>query len=153
MGLRQRAFRWRDERLAIVELRRQAEATDLSYKPQIEAARQISREAWAEASAARHHEMMIILGQIEQIETKRRLQSAYAYGVPVPSKPSMDDESEYWDWYSEMGDHYLSVRGHALLRREIAMERDLYYKPWLSWIAIIISVTGLAISAFTALLT
>ncbi|MER9028192.1 hypothetical protein [Mesorhizobium sp. M0674] len=143
---------WRDERNKLATLREDLDRTERSFEVEIRSATEAgSSEILFEIKDRRYFEMRTFEMLIDQIETRRRLRLARRYGVPVPLRPDVAVDSEYWDWELGLYEHTLSTKGHYLLRREIAAERELVFKPWLSWVAIILSFLSLIIAAAKAI--
>lgn len=147
----QRICQWRDERYELIQLRHEMERIDRDAEPIIKAARSASKEAWERAWQERYEDMRFCFLRIDKIETNRRLRAAHRYGVPVPEKPPMYEENEYWEWDLGFGDHFLTIKGHAHLRREIACEKEISWRPWLSWGGFLMGLAGLIIAALVAL--
>jgi hypothetical protein len=95
--------------------------------------------------AEAHSEYYVYSDQIEVIRTKRLVRKAIRYEVPIPGQHK-DNDHVYWERASGTGVKYLTVEGSMQVRREIATEIDILQKPWLNWLAIVISVVGLAIA-------
>jgi hypothetical protein len=126
MGLWQRLTVWRDERNALAQHHYDLEEADSADNP---------------GDVAFYSDL------IDQLETRQKRRAAWRYGVPIPPTPSAYESDKYWNWCLALGEHHLTTEGHAHLRREIAHERELLYKPWMSWLALGISFVSLAISA------
>jgi hypothetical protein len=143
--------RWRDERNRISALSYEAQNIRDLHRPLIETAKSVSRDAFGGAIAEMQFELQIPEYEIDRLETSMRLREARRWGVPLPDRPNSGDSDDYWDYCYSMGDHVLSVKGHKYLRREIANEREIFQKPFLSWAAICISVVSLVVSALNSL--
>lgn len=91
----------------------------------------------------------VLMAEIAHIETVKMIRRAGRWRIPVPQRPLRDDqEDEYWEWHSQLGRYYLSEKGASRLRREVYQESEMFWKPWLSWCAIAISIVSLGISVF-----
>ncbi len=112
--------------------------------------RSLSAEEWESANSDYFSECDLIQSQIDEIETARIIRRAKAWGVPIPPSPKWSEEpvydDEYWDWSNIHGKYYLNAKGKALLRREAYTEMEMFYKPWLTWAALAISVISLVFS-------
>ena len=87
--------------------------------------------------------------EIAQIETKQMRRRTARWRIPLPQRPKkFEEKDEFWDWHAPHGQHYLSEKAMSHLRREIHTEWEMWWKPWLSWFAIIASFLSLAISIF-----
>ena len=97
------------------------------------------------------HDVFLYSDLMNRLETNRRVRSAWRFGVPLPKKPKKYEGSFEWDWCPSLNEHQLTQEGHKLLRREIAIERELRHKPWLSWGAILIAGLSLLVSLAVAI--
>jgi len=88
-----------------------------------------------------------IRADIAELETKHMKQRATYWRVPIPQRPyKREEESEYWEWHDPHGAFYLSENGMKRLRREVHHDWEMWSKPWLSFMAVGISLLSLLIS-------
>lgn len=85
--------------------------------------------------------------RIEHIRSARLLETANRLLITIPENDAMGD-AKNWFWSPEIERFILTRSYQQQLRREIALERELAYKPWLSWMAIGISILGLLVAIF-----
>jgi hypothetical protein len=143
-------LRWRDERNRLSHLIFEREDAQVKHEKLTKVAKEVSDEAYQYAMAERNTDLSMLDYQSDRLETKRLERKARELGVPIPTRPNGFDENEHWEM-SIAGDHVLSVKGRMLLRREIALERELAQKPVLSWAAVTLSVLSLTISALNGI--
>lgn len=144
-----RLGRYRDERYSIVASENEIEHIRNSYKDPLAEAKLVSREAFARVFFDMNSELEIYEYEIDKIETSQQLRKARKWGVPVPRRPKLPEDNYYWSYRSFIGDHVLTSEGQMYLRREIAFELELFFRPVLSWAAIIISVISLSLAVFS----
>jgi seryl-tRNA synthetase len=138
-------WRWRDDRVRVEQLQDEIVAVHAAHGPAIAAAGKPNTREYSIA----YNDLIVDLSELEDeletIQTRRRVWLAAKYGVPVPDRPYGDHESDYWE-RSRLGSLILSEKGHLLLRREIAIEREIAWKPWLSGVALGVSLLSLLVS-------
>lgn len=83
----------------------------------------------------------------DQLESKRLMALARKWGVPIPARPTnFQEENEHWIWSAPHFCHYLSPHGKTHIRRECFAEKEMFYKPWATWLAIGVSFLSLLIT-------
>ena len=108
----------------------------------------IDRRTYGERVSEAKYAMYAVQTQIDHHQTKALLRLAIGYGLPIPSQiPFRGNE----DWDLRSGMMILNVDAQMKLRREVALERDIRQKPFLSWAAFAISVVSLCISSLNAI--
>lgn len=146
MGWLAEMVKYRDERLELVQLRYAIEDSFARFSEQTAGLRKRSDE-YQKLLAEYSHFGDDTYAQISRIETAQAMRRARHWRVPVPQQPlGEDQESETWEWHSAHGRYYLTDTAISRLRREAYQEWEMWSKPWLSWGAILISVTSLVIS-------
>lgn len=135
--------RWSDERNLLSQTQFEIEDIEKSYSSTLERTWNGSVDDYHSALAELQSQTAHLHGAIDRIRTKQRLRSASKYEVPIPPKA---DDSPLWVFSFAAGGFVLSEEGHKYLRREVGIERDLRHKPWVSWMAVVISLTSLFIS-------
>ncbi|XUY27948.1 hypothetical protein RMR21_006245 [Agrobacterium sp. rho-8.1] len=91
----------------------------------------------------------LLQADLDEIESRKAIERARHWGVPIPQRIYKEMETnDDWDWSSVHYRHYLSEKAKMILRRECAAEIDIYYKPWATWIAVIISFVALLVAVF-----
>lgn len=104
---------------------------------------------YQEAISEFFHDLDEISSEIAEIETKQMLRRAKKWRIPVPPRPFRDKEiSDSWEWHDVHAMFYLKDTAISRIRKEVYQEWEMWSKPWLSWMAILISVTSLAVSVF-----
>ncbi|TXH81188.1 MAG: hypothetical protein E6Q77_08645 [Rhizobium sp.] len=151
MGLISPLLKWRDDRDRLTKLRFDLEDAHDEFQKEITAAKlKHGSEEWERAYAGYDFQCDTIRADIDEIETAALIRRAREWGVPIPPRPFWSEEpvydDEYWDWSRIHGKYYLSAKGKALLRREAYAEMEMFYKPWLSWAALLISIVSLMFS-------
>ncbi|PVB60801.1 hypothetical protein [Labrenzia sp. 011] len=146
-------LRYREERHQIISAQHETERLEDLYRPKIEAAKEKGSpwDDYRSILSEYHHEVGLPRQLIDEIETRQRVRSAQKYQIPIPKKPEVGEDSEYWE-SSMFGDHVLTLEGHRKLRHDIAAERELVQKPVLSWIAVSVSLFSLLLSFLSLLL-
>ncbi|MCV3766558.1 hypothetical protein [Rhizobium sp. TRM95796] len=94
-------------------------------------------------------EIHLCLDEKAEIETRKTLNMAARWKIPVPPKPHDqwgEDENGIWRWSSNFTDYYLTETGHFALRREVYNEIDMRFKPIVSWTTLVVAVLGLVIA-------
>ncbi|MBY5814304.1 hypothetical protein HFN60_01275 [Rhizobium leguminosarum] len=138
--------RYRDERDTLIGLRQSIDdlRDDLSAKTMGLDPR---GEEYQNRLADYFTQMEIETAAIAKIETNRIRRRAENWRVPMPLRPYKPQETtEFWEWHAPHHCYYISDKGHSQLRREIHQEWEMWWKPWLSWLAVAISTVSLAIS-------
>lgn len=83
----------------------------------------------------------------DQLTTQASVERAHFWGVPLPPQPDHRQfDNEYWTYDRVLQRLNLTNVGHRYVRHEVALEREIKYRPVLSWAAIVISVGSLFIS-------
>lgn len=145
----QQLKRWRDRgRLKRLRSRLKEDETSFQTKVKTEQLRRGSDE-WEEAYRDYENQSELTEGEIEEIETRHYLTRAKAWHVPIPPLPVSEYrvyDDKYWDWHRVHGRYYLSADGKAYLRRECYAEMEMFFKPWVTWSALGISIISLAFS-------
>lgn len=150
MGLFTRIKRWRDYRHEIIQLEYEINGywDEFNYyikKDDIVDGTEPFERLWSEYSSYRE----IPEARRDQILTIMSIQKAHFWGVPLPAQPSNHQYSnEHWEWNRVNNRYSLSLAGHRYIRHEVSIERDIKYRPVLSWAAIGISFFSLAVSIF-----
>ncbi|WP_159598750.1 hypothetical protein [Starkeya nomas] len=121
---------------------------DQLYEVEFKATGGPGTRAYEALEGGLQHEQEPLIDELLTIETRQRIRTAHRWGVPIPPRPYGRDRDQYWD-RSRYSEWVLTDEGHKHLRRETAVEVELFAKPWLSWIAIAVSVVSLAVAAFT----
>lgn len=140
----QNILRWRDERHRKIMAEHQIERLNEEYGPQIA---KVKRRPWNDYHRLLDElrsELQFPEGEIDQIDTARRLRAARRFSVPIPKRPEDGEEDEYWHFSPAYG-HVLTELGHQLLRHEIAHERELRERPVIAWLALAAGGLGLII--------
>ncbi|MBA1139374.1 hypothetical protein [Mesorhizobium neociceri] len=89
----------------------------------------------------------IVDAEIAEIETAQTLRRAGQWRILTPQRPYKEDEdNDFWEWHGVHGRYYLTEEAMRRVRREVYEEREMRMKPWLTWLAVLISVISLAIS-------
>ncbi|MGR9283961.1 hypothetical protein [Rhizobium johnstonii] len=139
-------IRDRDERHAILKERQSIEIAEEHFRKVTEGLKPRD-DAYQTHLADLFFERDLAFAEISEIETKRARRQADRWRVPLPTRPFKDDEqTEFWEWHAPHHRYYISDKGHSQLRREIYQEWEMWWKPWLSWVAVAISLLSLAIS-------
>lgn len=134
---------WCRERIKLKELERDIQDIWESHSASLDAV-QFNRDREDELLSYIHAELSHLRYEQDQILTSRRLRAASSYGIPIPL---ISDGSKYWTTHNGYRGHYLTTKGHAYLRREIAFEKDLARQPVITVIALMVSLLSLGISA------
>lgn len=93
------------------------------------------------------NERDLLEAELDELESGRSIERALYWGVPVPPRPDKQMQiNDHWDWSTVHYRHYLNDKGKMVLRRECAIEIEMYYKPWATWIAVIISFVALLVA-------
>ncbi|GLK86027.1 hypothetical protein [Ancylobacter defluvii] len=137
---------WRDDRTRREQLLDELDRLDALYEPDLKAAGRPGSDAYESLAAGLQAESEPYLEELFGIETRQRIRTARRWGVPIPPRPYGHEGDHYWE-RSRYGEWVLTDEGHKHLRRETAVEVETFAKPWLSWIAIIISVVSLVVAA------
>lgn len=141
-------LKWRDDRHRIAELRFAIEDADKDFRSAV-AKRKLRRDsdAYQELYMSAENERELAEAEISDIETENAIRRARAWGVPIPPVPYQEDVGDqYWYWCRVHGRFYLNDNGTALLRRESYAEMEMRFKPWLTWLALIMSGISLMYS-------
>lgn len=148
MGLLESLFEWRDDRNKVAQLNYELQDLEEAFEKGAEREYQDKREfGYRSAYYDFRHEADTIQAAIDQLETKRSIRRAIRWRVPVPSRPANDEADDgYWQWSVPHQCFYLSDTGKTHLRREIALEAELLFRPVLSWGAVCISLLALIVS-------
>ena len=139
---------WRDNRHRLAALRYDLEDSAQAFQRKI-IEKNLKRRSDEYEQLYWDHDTnrQLIESEIDQIETKNLIARAKSWGVPIPSRPSSESEENiYWYWCRVHGHFYLTDEGKALLRREAYAEMEMRFKPWVTWLALSISVVSLAVS-------
>jgi hypothetical protein len=143
-------IRWRDDRHRLAKLRFDLEDVEAAFKKKVEAGKlRRGAEGWDEVYGDFDANSESIHADIDEIETRNHIRRAKAWAVPIPHRPISQEPvygDKYWVWCRVHGRYYLNDEGKALLRREANVEMEMFYKPWLSWAALGMSVISLTIS-------
>ncbi|NTH50923.1 hypothetical protein G6L09_08045 [Agrobacterium rhizogenes] len=153
MGLISPLLKWRDDRHRLAKLRFDLEDVEDKFRRKLEVeSLKRGSEKWEKAYADYANDKDQIYAEIDQLETKNLLKRAKVWNVAIPPRPiplpEPDRDDNYWDWCDVHGCYYLSDEGKELLRHKAYSEMEMFYKPWLSWMAVGISVLSLIISVF-----
>lgn len=148
MGLIAQIKSWRDRRHQIIQLEHEIngywdEFNHYVKKNELVDGTEPYEQVWSEYSSYRE----IPESQRDQLLTMSSVQKAYLWGIPLPAQPSRGDYSnEHWQWNRVTNRYSLTMAGHRYIRHEVSIERDIKYRPMLSWAAIGISFFSLAVS-------
>lgn len=143
---------WRDSRHEIIQLNHEingywAEFHAYLEKDGIKEDTPAFESLWAEYRSYRE----IPEARLAQLQNMLSFRRAQYWEVPLPSRPGTDAmDNEYWEWNRVHQRHYLSAVGHRFIRHEVALEREIRFRPVLSWAAIFISVCSLFVSLLKA---
>lgn len=146
-----RLWQWRDDRVELSQHRLALDEIHWQHQPAIDDAMRKSGDDWRRALAERDLEQEFHFDIIDEIETRRRRLTAARLGIPIPEWPKPFEGDENWNWNPRLNRHVLTDKGHAHLRREIAFETEILYKPWLSLTAVAISLVSLIVSMANAI--
>lgn len=152
MGVIKRIKAWRDMRHEIVQLNYQINGYWAEFNAHVETndlkdGTDEFEALWAEYRSCRE----IPEARLAQLQNYRSLRRVDYWDVPLPPRPSEDRvDNEYWEWNRIDQRYYLSSAGHRFIRHEVALERDIKFRPILSWAAIIISVCSLLVTFLKA---
>ena len=146
MGLFEKLKRDRDERYNLSQLRYSRERAEEGFKAAV-AGLKPRDEQYQEHRANMFAEIDYTDASIAEIETKMIIRRSLRWKVPIPARPMKEGEPhDFWTWHEIHGRYYISDKGQSQLRREIHQEWEMWWKPWLSWVAIGISVISLGFS-------
>lgn len=140
---------YRDDRHALIQAHHQREAIAKRWREERPANKRSDEYQKFLSDIAFEDEG--VQAEIAEIETRQMLRRAARWRVPIPLRPYKEDEgNEWWDLHRMHGTYYLTDRGLSHLRREAYQEWEMWTKPWLSIIAVAISMAsfGLALTAF-----
>jgi hypothetical protein len=150
MGIIANVARWNADRYKIIQLRH-----DLAYMDEcFEALKRTTRFKAGSEEARKQYwdhfgERDLTQAELDELQSKRAVERARYWGVPLPQRPTRQREkTEFWDWSTVHGQHYLSEKGKMLLRRECSLEMEMFYKPWATWLAVGISSVALFVAVF-----
>lgn len=135
----------------MAKLRFDIEALDAKFREEVAAKKLIrNSDEWNLVYGEYDNDRDLLQSEIDEIETANSIRRAKAWGVPIPPRPIWSEEpvydDNYWDWSRVHGKYYLNAEGKALLRREAYAEMEMFYKPWLTWAALAISIISLVFS-------
>ena len=123
------------------------DSTEMYYEELLKQAGPKGTDSYEGLVSEMFSQLDALLHELKQIETRHRLRVARYWGVPIPPWPDSDKKNQHWE-RSPYRAWVLSDEGHKHLRREIAVEVEIFAKPWLSWGAVVISVVSLVVAAF-----
>jgi hypothetical protein len=150
MGIIAEVLRWRDDRHQLSQLRLDLEDAENEYRNKVQEQKlRRGTDAWDRAYFDYDTHTEFVYAQIDEIETRNAIRRAKAWRVPIPQRPISEEpvyDDQYWSWSNPHGRYYLTDKGKLLLRREANIEMEMFFKPWLSWAAVAISVISLTIS-------
>lgn len=117
--------------------------------------RQMEKAQNLKPGAAKYNESLLSLfnayelvsAKLSAIEHHQAIRRAIRWQVPVPSH-KMEGYADEWTWHNAHHQYYLNSAGIARIRRECYLEMEMRFKPWLSWIAVCISVVSLLVAIF-----
>lgn len=146
MGAIRRIRKWRDRRHELIQLRHQLEALDRDF---IENSKDLSPQS--EEFEALHQsyraENDVLSAGVRSIQTMIAIERALRWRTELPPRPELPDlDNEHWGWNTVVGGYHLTSAGMREIRHAVAFEVELFYKPWLSWIALAVSVFSLIVS-------
>lgn len=95
-----------------------------------------------------YHDHQLASADLDELESDHLLRRARRWGVPIRTRPEHGEDNEEWDWSAMHRRHYLSAQGKSRIRRECFNEMEMFYKPWTTWLAVVISIISLVISIF-----
>ncbi|MGO7077939.1 hypothetical protein ACCT03_29580 [Rhizobium johnstonii] len=137
---------YRDARDALIQLRHAANRLEEELS-EATVGLQAHEEEFQYRLAEYFNNMETVSAEAAEIETDRIRRRAEYWQVPMPMRPYKSGESnEFWEWHDPHHRYYISDKGHSQLRRDIHQEWEMWWKPWLSWGAVAISVLSLVIS-------
>ena len=85
----------------------------------------------------------LIVAEIDEIETAQVERRADRLQIPVPPRPyGSDSGNEYWSYNKAHQRFYLTTEGKYRLRRLIYEEREMRWKPLLTYCAFGLSVAS-----------
>ncbi len=148
MGIIQNILAWRDRRYAIIQLDHEITRLWDEFNRYVKEGDLKDRTEGFEALYSEYRSYVEIPeAERDRLQTRASIARARSWGVPLPPTPSdLYMSNEYWDWDRVHQARTLSTAGHRYIRHEVALERDIKYRPILSWAAIIISVCSLFFS-------
>lgn len=129
-------IKWLQDRRTIAAERRSIEKINRSFKAIIEAAPPGERPM---LDYQRHFESELHQDLIEQIKTRRAIQRADRFEVPVPAA---SEDSPDWDRSTQLGVMLLTTAGHASIRSAIRQERKERREALLTWASMLIGLIG-----------
>lgn len=141
---------WRDRRHALIQLNYEIDGYWKEFSEVV--TRQGIRENSEEFYNVYHEYKSyaeIPEGQRDLLLTTTALNRAVRWNAAVP--PRATDPitgNEFWYWDRTVARQLLTREGHRLIRRAIAEEIEIAYRPVLSWAAIAISFLALVVSLF-----
>lgn len=143
-----RLLKWRDDRHTLARLKYELEDDDAKFQRAVKEHRlRRGSDEYEKLYWDHDNNRQLTEAEIDAIETKKAIDRAIAWDVPIPPVPrSEDEDDQYWHWCRVHGRYYLTDEGRALLRREAYAEMEMRFKPWLTWLAIGMSATSLIIS-------
>ncbi len=141
-------MRYRDDRHELGQLWHQIDRLGEEFDRRTEGLCKQS-EDYRQQIEVYYYELDTLLAGIAQLETRRMIHRAGRWRVPIPQKPRKKEQNDdFWEWHRLHGQYYLSEDGASKLRKEIFQESEMFWKPWLSWGAIAISIVSLAVVIF-----
>lgn len=148
MGWIKSISRYRDERDQLIQYRHFREKLESDFKAATENLRPRDEDYQFRVGEF-FAELDSVNAEIAEIETAQMKRRAGIWRIPIPGRPREDGaEDEFWTWHDVHGRYYISERGMRQLRRDIHEEWEMWWKPWLSWLALGVSLFSLAISIF-----
>ncbi|MFI0843522.1 hypothetical protein [Mesorhizobium sp. IMUNJ 23232] len=145
MGWLESLLRYRNERDELIRLRHGLEYNNATFKEKTADLSKRSQE-YRDAVNEGANEHYLMSAEIAEIETAQMLRKAARWRIHVPLRPTNEDDTEMWEWNVIHGRHYLSEKAMMQIRRDAYQEFEMRSKPWLSWMAILISIISLVVS-------
>lgn len=138
--------RFRDDRDKLIQLRHQRER-HLERLNETTAGLKRNSNDYQIAVSDYFNTVDLVDAEIAKIETAQTLRRAEQWRIPIPQRPyKRDEDTDFWEWHAVHGRYYLTEEAMRRVRRDVYEEREMWLKPWLSWLAVLISVVSLAVS-------
>ncbi|MBP1852724.1 hypothetical protein [Rhizobium halophytocola] len=136
------------ERQELIQLRRDIDDCDKELQRQLEGLKPRD-DLYQSRLGAYIHNVGTLEAAVAQIETAQMRRRAERWRIPLPPRPREEAyATDFWEWHDKHGKYYFSEKALSQIRRELYMEWEMWWKPWLSWLAIGISFLSLAIAIF-----
>lgn len=147
MGWLRDIFKYRDERHELIQRRLDRDEIERHYTEAIAGTNPRDDEHHT-LVAEFFHEMDTINAAIAELETAQIKRRAAKWRIPIPKRPYKDDDADdFWEWHYVHGVAYISLKGMSQLRKEIYQEWEMWWKPWLTWVALGLSILSLVFAA------